>query len=210
MKSVLLALLFSAFAFAQEGITVVATKNVEFAPEEVTFSVMVLTDQESSLDDVLKVAKDTGLEAKHLVSISTQPQYYGPGPAPQVRSAYQFVMPVKFAAMKETSDKFAALRRSLLADNSKVEVQIVGTSIGASIATQEKARQDALPDLLAEARRKADALAKVAGLKVGRIVAMTDPYVGIPYGAATSPGYYYSGPSVLRSTIALTVRFALE
>jgi uncharacterized protein YggE len=114
--------------------------------------------------------------------------------------------------MKEMNDKINALRRSLVAENSKLEVQVYGTSISPAEATREKARQDALPELLEQARRKAEFLSKSAGVSLGRIIGLVEPYFGGPTSGYIASGPYgsYGGPSVLRGSIGLTVRFTVQ
>ena len=110
-KSAICFLFFSAFLYGQtDALSVTATKTVDLPPEELTFSVVVLADQDTTLDQVLQTLKDTGIAAKDLVGVGTS--QFGPSPS-QTRLVYQFTLTAPLSKFKDTQDKFAAVRRSL-------------------------------------------------------------------------------------------------
>jgi hypothetical protein len=200
-----LAIVFAAVPLCgQEGITVTASRTADLSPEEVTWNIAVLADQDSTLDQVLQAIKDTGLAAKDLTGISAQ--QYGPGPS-QSRLAYQFAITARFASFKETMDKLAAARRSLLANNSNIELQTYFMSVAASEASREQARQAALADLIADARRKAELAAKAAGLTLGSIQGMIDSTSAV---LGVAGPYTPYGPAGLKTVFQVTVRFGVQ
>lgn len=210
-KSAVCSLLFSALLYGQtDALSVTATKTVDLAPDEVTFSVVALVDQDTTLDQVLQMVKDTGTAAKDLGGIGSS--QFGPSPN-QTRLVYQFTLTTPLAKFKDTLDRFAAVRRSLAASSSTAELQTNAVAIAPAEATREQARLQTTPDLIADARKKADALAKAAGLTLGPIVGIGEAtsasgsQFGIPvYG----PYYGPVGQAGLRTTFAMPVRFSIK
>ena len=85
-KCALSFLLFAALLYGQgDALSVTATKTVDLTPEEVTFSVVVLADQDATLDQVLAVLKDSGITSKNLGGVGSS--QFGPGPN-QTRLVY--------------------------------------------------------------------------------------------------------------------------
>jgi len=199
-------LLFSGLLYAQaDAINVTATKTVDLPPEEVTFNIAVVADQDTTLDQVLQAVKESGIATKDLTGIGTQ--QFGPSPN-QIRLAFQFALTVPFSKFKDTLDKFAAVRRSLVASGSSMELQTYFMTIAATDATREQARQRAIPDLIEDARKKGELLASAAGLSLGSIQGISDfssttgTFVGGPFGPF--------GPAILKTVFVLSVRFGIR
>ena len=191
-------------AFAQtDGITVSASKTVELPPDETTFQIGVQAESDVGLDKVLEVLQPLGIAAKDLVSISSQ--QFGPGPN-QTRLMYQFSFTAPFAKFKETQEGISSTWRSVLAAN--MDLQTFGIQVASGEAAREAARQRLLPELLADARKKADALAKIAGATTGKILGMGE-FAALGGSFAGSFGGFF-GPSSLRVTFQLSVRYALQ
>lgn len=202
-------LLFTGLLYAQtDAITVTATKTVDLPPEEVTFNLALLTDQDASLEQVLQAVKDSGIATKDLTGIGTQ--QFGPN-ANQIRLVYQFALTVPFSKLKDTLDKFAAVRRSLVASGSSMELQNYFMTIAATGASREQARQKSIPDLIEDARKNGEFLANAAGVSLGPILGITDSSaiggtaVGGPYGP-----YGPVSPAILKMVFVLSVRFGIR
>ena len=186
-----------------DGINVTVTRTVEMAPEEATFNIAVLAEQNSSLDDVLTAIKDSGVAAKDLTGIGSQ--QYGPGPS-QTRMAFQFALTVPFSKFKDTLDKFTAVRRGFVANGSEMELQTYFITVAASDATREQTRLKILSDLLADAKKKGDSMATTAGLTLGSIQGINDS--SSLSGAVAGP--FFGPPSFLKTTYVLTVRYGIK
>ena len=210
-KAVVCCLFFSALLYGQsDSLTVIATKTIDLPPEELTFSVVLLTDQDTSLDQVMQALKDTGITAKDLGGVGSS--QFGPNPN-QTRLVYQFTLTTPLSKFKDTLDKFTAVRRGLIANNSTFELQANAVSITPTEAAREQARLQATPDLIADARRRADSLARAAGVTLGAIVGIGE-VVSAPPGQFGGPIYgpFYGpiGQSGLKTTFAMSVRFAIK
>ena len=107
---------------------------------------------------------------------------------------------------------FGSWSRSLLASNSTMELQTNTVGIQASGASRDRARQQATADLIADARTRADALAKAAGVTLGAIVGIGEPGLAVT-GPNTVPIYGPYGPvgqSGVKTTFSIPVRFAIK
>jgi uncharacterized protein YggE len=210
-KSAVCFLFFSALLYGQtDALSVTATKTVDLTPEELTFSVVVLVDQDTTLDQVLQAIKDTGVATKDLGGIGTS--QFGPSPN-QTRLVYQFTLTAPLSKFKDTLDRFAAVRRGLLASSSTMELQTSAVAITPTEAAREQARLQATPDLIADARKKAESLAKAAGLSLGPILGIGDAVLA-PIGQFGAPVYgpFYGplGQAGLKTTFAMSVRFGIR
>jgi uncharacterized protein YggE len=184
-----------------DSIAVSALKTVELTPDEITFNLGIGTDPEVSLDQVLAAMQTLSLAATDLVGIGSQ--QLGPSVS-QTRIIYQFAFTIPFAKFKETNDKITTVRRSLAGAVPAMDVLSLSIVINPTDAARDQAFQTALPDLIADARRRADRLAKAAGLTVGGITGLNEilaPTTGI------SSSF---GPISLRTTVGVSVRFAVK
>lgn len=202
LRSMTLVLLSLTPLFGQaDAIAVVAGRTVDLAPGEVTFMFGVIASSDISLDQVLEATKSLELTSRHLMGVSSQ--QFGPGPD-QVRLVYQFSLTTEFSRFRETNDKLAALRRSLVVSTPAMELQTLSIAISPTEASREQARQRLVPQLIADARQRGEELAQAAGLSLGRILGLSE--------ASTAPIGYIGpyGPSSLRTTFSLSVRFAVQ
>ena len=84
--------------------------------------------------------------------------------------------------MKETIDKLEKLRRST---DAGVDLSYVTSTIGPTEAAVAAAREKALPELIADARTRAQSIATAAQLKLGGIQAVSEQFTYA--GGATGP-----------------------
>ena len=196
---------FAVALFAQDNsINVIASKTVDLPTEEVSFSLTLTGDQGTTLEQAVQILKDTGVTEKNLVGVQLQP--YGPQPN-QTRIAYQFLLAAPFSKYKETMDKLQAARRLIAVDSPTMDLMILTAQLGSTEATRERARVSALPDLIADARAKADQLAKAAGLTLGPIIGLSDSTISAGF---ISSGYPYYAPGPTRVAFTLAVRFSVK
>ena len=199
------AALFAATLCAQDNAIVVnVTKYVDMPPEEMIFALSLQADQSTTVEEAVQVLKDAGVTQKDLIMISMQPGM-SPYGGQQSRIMYQFSLTAPYAKYKETMDKLQAVRRTLVIDWPSMDLQVMMAQIGVSDASREQARLKTLPDLVADARRKAEELAKAAGIGVGPILGLSEA-AQAPYYGGVYPSTY--GP--LRTAFTLSVRFAVK
>jgi hypothetical protein len=190
-----------------DGISVTVSRNVDLPPDQVYFALVIVVDPLTSLDEVLQASQALGLTAQNLGSVTLQ--QYGPS-AGQTRLAYAFDLEVDYGKFKDTNDKLATVRRTLAAATPAMDLQVYGISVAPSDTARDQARLNLLSALVDDARKRADQLAKAAGMTLGTIIGFTEawantsgyPYYG-PYGGPI-------GPTTLKTAFSLTVRYAVK
>jgi uncharacterized protein YggE len=100
--------------------------------------------------------------------------------------------------MKETVDRLEKLRKTL---DSGMDLSYNTVAVGPSLAAAREARDKALPELMADAQKRAQVLASAAQLKLGAIQGVSEPY-----SYADGPG----GAVAPNVTLTVTVRFAAQ
>src|SRR2546428_4502759 len=167
-KLMLAAVLLAGSALAQpaldpNSVVVTAARSLVLVPTDVTFTLNVSADLGVTLDQVL-AAVDLGLTAQDLAGINSYPG----GPYPPVPSIsrinYVFRLSVPFSKMKDTVDKLEKLRKTL---DTTMDLTYTTSTVGPSPAAVQEAHDKALPDLIADAKKRAQALADAALLKLG-------------------------------------------
>ena len=195
--------------FAQtDAITVTAARTIDLSPDQITFSLAVVTDPTVSLDQVLEATQAIGLDASKLSTINLMPSY-GPG-SPRPTLNYVFTLTTAFSRFRETNDKIATMRNSLSDKTPSMDLQVYAVAISPSDASLDQARQALMPQLIADARRRGDLLAKAAGVNLGAVVGVSEVF-----GSPDLSGVYYgpygpSGPSALHTIYSLSVRFGVK
>ena len=198
---------FAALAFAQgspDGVTVTVSRQLPTAPSEAQFLVNVAADATKTLEQVVAVVQPLGISANDLTSVTSYP-YGGPfpmtGPPDPSKVNYLFRLATPAAKIKDTTDRIARIRRDL-DTGFDLQQQMIG--ITPASADLEQARRRVLPELLAEARKRADELAGAASVKIGSVQGMLD--------TSTPPAAYapYYGPTQALYVYTLTVRFAVQ
>ncbi len=162
------------------AIVVMASNTVVLTPTEASFMLNVSADMTITLEQVL-TALDFGLTAQDLTGIGSYP--IGPYPTNYNRLNYSFRLSVPFAQMKETVEKLEKLRKTL---DSGMDLNYSSQMVGPSAAAFAEARDKALPELMSEARKRAEVLASAAQLKLGAIKGVTEAY-GSPSGVGPLP-----------------------
>lgn len=207
--SLTLLLAFAATAAAQTGTTpapdrieVSITRVVNLKVEEAAFNVAISAPSNATLAAVVKAIEPAGMKETDLVGISP---FFGPSspvPSPTPRVVYNFQYRVASSQLSESLQKLEQLRRSLLAGNDGLE--LVGQNLigfGASDKAREAARVQLTSDALADARARAETLAKAAGVLLGPIVGLSE----------FPSGFVSSGAGIQPSTtlgMTVTVRFS--
>lgn len=185
-------------ALDPNSIVVTASRSVVLVPTETYFVLTVSADYTVTLDQIL-AALDMGLTAQDLVSISSYPI----GPYPAVPSSisrinYAFRLGVPIPKVKDTIDKLEKLRKSL---DTGMDLTYSTITAGPTASALQDAHNKALPDLIADARKQAQALADAAQLKLGAIQAVSEGYT-YPSGTIT--------PVPANMTFSVIVRFAAQ
>ncbi len=189
----------AALAFAQtDGITVSVSRTMELPVEDANFLISVQAESGVSLEKVMGALNGLSISGKNLVGINSQ--QLGPSSNPP-RFLYLFSFTAPFAKLKDTQEALAAAKISLLAAN--MDLQNVSIQFATSESAREAVRQTLMPELLAEARKRAEQIANAAGASIGRILGIGE-FVGAT--AAIIGGF----PSSLRVNYQISARFRLD
>ena len=189
-----------------DAIAVTVSRNVDLSPDSIYFSLAIATDPDVSLDQVLQAAQALGISAQSLTSVTLQ--QYGPS-AGQTRLAYAFDLSVAFSKFKETNEKLATVRRTLAANTPAMELQVFGIAISPSETARDQARLGLLSGLFDDARRRADQLAKAAGVTLGSILGVNEAWANTgstPFYGPLGP----IGPNTLKTAYSITVRYSVK
>jgi hypothetical protein len=181
-------LLAAGTALAQvDGVTVTVTQNVASPPTQANFLVNASADPSLSLDQVVQRLQGTGITGTNFVGLQSGGQFGS-------RIGYQFQFSVPVAKLKDTLDALDRIRRS----NTDFDLQYFVTGTAFDEATAQEVRQKLTPELVAEARRRAESLAAAVSASVGRLLSISAIFNAPPAGATASPVF------------SLTARFSLE
>jgi hypothetical protein len=199
----LLSLVLSGVAWPQQvsldanSIVVTASRTLVLAPTDVSFNLNVNADVTTPMDQILATV-DFGLTTDNLVSISTYP--VGPvyGPPDPSRITYTFRLTVTVSQMKDTLAKLDSLRKNA---PDGIDLTYSTGAFGPDQVAVQAAREKALPDLMNDARNRAQSVAAAAGLKLGNIQAVNDSSA-YPVG--------YVGPVQPVVTVSAMVRFSAQ
>ncbi len=205
MKRLFVALCFSVVACAQiNGITTSVARTITLAPDEVVLGVSVTAPTTVTQEQVLQTLDGTGVTAGDLVGIGSAPDYNYTGQPASVRLVHQYGFTVPYSKMKETTDKLDVIRSAAAANNQDVTY---GLFVNASQSAVDAARQRAIPELIAEARKRAEYLGGLANLRIGPILSLNDSaYSNSNLGVSN----WISTSSYSSSGNALGVRFVLS
>ena len=172
MRTFSLILLFCAAACAQaiDGLNVSVNRTVTLPSDEAAFTVLVSGALDITADQALQVLQTAGLQNLSVTGTGLGQTYSYPEPA-AVQVVYQVNFTVAAAALKDAGKKLEALR---LAPPQPLSGLQYNATVNTSAAAIESSRQTVLPQLLAEAQKKAQFLATSAGVKLGAIKGVSE------------------------------------
>lgn len=167
----------------------------------------VLDEYQEKYTKLLQLLKDIGVSADNIkpANVNINPYYYGPGQS----TSYQTYSQVIVKTNSQNIEKISDIAR-------KEGAYVESTFMSVSDSAIEKARDELNQNAFDSAKTRADAMAKIAGLKVGGIVKIENSNnIVNPYGGVSSykglyiiPPYYYQSMNGEIAT-SITVEFEL-
>lgn len=167
----------------------------------------VLDEYQEKYTKLLVLLKDIGISADKIkpANVNINPNYYGPGQNTSYQTYSQVIV-------KTNTQNIEAISDLVRKEGAYVE----NTFMSVSDSSIENARDDLNQKAFDNARSRAEAMAKLAGLKVGGIVKIENSNNIInPYGGVSSykglyiiPPYYYQSMNGEIAT-SITVEFEL-
>jgi uncharacterized protein DUF541 len=166
-------------------VTIAASRTLNIQPDEVIFSVDVVSGPGTSFEQILLPLAGTGITEANFGGVEP---YFGVLSASEpARWQWSFTISEPFNKMKATIDAFTKLQQSI--GNNNTGLSLIFSIRG--LRTSDKAQQAQacpLADLVADARRQAQKLVDAAGLTLGPIETLSD---------GMSPTVAYQSPSIL-------------
>jgi uncharacterized protein YggE len=190
-------LLFSALAaFAQltDGVATSVTRTVTLTADEADFTIVAGTSLDTTQQQIAQVFVDAGITGLTNSGTSLSQNYdYSTNPyTVQTLVAYQFTFSVPAAGLKDAAKIMEALRTK---PPDLLKTFQYSAALNASQATVDAMRLTLLPQLFADAQRKAQTLANAAGIKLGAVKGVSESY----YSSGNS-GVSYIGSTLIAVT----------
>jgi uncharacterized protein YggE len=191
------ALACAAAAQVVDGVNVSISRIVTVPADQAEFTALVTVTLDTTQQQVVQIFQDAGVANPVVVGVAAGANPY-PYPYPTEPVSSQFLYQVSFTtppgAVKDLAKKLDTLRG---APPEGVTSFQYAASLTAGSAAVESVRRTLLPQLIAEARIKAQTLAEAAGIRLGAVVGVSES--SYAYGTPVG-GYLLS--SVLSSSIS--------
>ena len=166
-----------------DGIATSVNRSISLTADEAAFSVVAGAGMDTTQQQVTQIFLDAGIANLSVTgtALGQSFDYSKNPPATQTQMLYQFAFTVPAAGLKDAAKKMEALRTSPPALLQSMQYT---AALNASQATVDAARQTLLPQLFADAQKKAQSIAAAAGLKLGAIKSVSESFYS--YGSYTS------------------------
>jgi uncharacterized protein YggE len=196
LASLFLFLAVLASAQVTDGVATSVTRTVTLTADEADFGIVAAAGLDTTQQQIAQIFLDAGISGLSLSGTSLGQSYdYSTNPASsQTQVLYQFTFSVPAAGLKDAAKIMEALR-------TKPPTQLknfqYSAALNASQSTVDAMRQTLLPQLLADAQKKAQTLAAAAGLKLGGVRGVSESYYasGYSYASWISSSQNVSGSS---------------
>jgi uncharacterized protein YggE len=187
MRLVSLLFLCTCAAFAQlsDGIATSVSRTVTLTADQADFSIVAAADIDTTQQQITQIFLDAGISglSPYGTVLSQNYDYSSSPPGTQTQVLYQFSLSLPAAGLKDAAKIMESLRTKPPALLKGLQYS---AALNASQGTVDAMRQTLLPQLMADAQKKAQALASAAGLKLGAIKGVSDSY----YATGNTSGYW--------------------
>jgi uncharacterized protein YggE len=165
--------------------------------DEADFSITATASLDTTQQQIAQIFLDAGISGLSNSGTSLSQNYddVTNPPGAQTQVLYQFTFSVPAAGLKDAAKVMDALRAS---PPTLLKSMQYSASLNASQATVDAMRQTLLPQLFADAQKKAQTLAAAAGLKLGGVKGVSESF-----NATGNPGYSFIGSSMFSTLGAL-------
>jgi uncharacterized protein YggE len=189
MRLVSLLLLSALAAFAQltDGVATSVTRTVTLTADEADFTIVAGASLDTTQQQIAQVFVDAGITGLTNSGTSISQNYdYSTNPyTVQTLVVYQFTFSVPAAGLKDAAKIMEALRTK---PPDLLKTFQYSAALNASQATVDAMRLTLLPQLFADAQRKAQTLANAAGVKLGAVKGVSESF----YASGNSFGNFVS------------------
>lgn len=169
MRLTLLAILTASIGWAQldsNTITATISRDLSVQADAVSITVSVTSPLNTSLDDVVAALQGSGITAANFAGVYVNTQQQLP------MLTWNFGLLVPIAKLKDAVTALTGLQKNVAQNNKNLAVNFVvsGTQVSAQLQQMQTCP---LPDLIADARTKAQQIANAAGLVLGQILSLS-------------------------------------
>ena len=198
LLTLLLLSAFTAFAQLTDGVVTSVTRTVTLTADAADFSVVAGAGLATTQQQIAQIFLDAGISGLSLSGTALSPNYdYSRNPpAIQTQVIYQFTFSVPAAGLKDTAKIMEALRSK---PPDLLKSLQYSAALNASQSTVDAMRQTLLPQLFADAQKKAQTLAAAAGLKLGGVKGVAESFYATGY-----TGISWIGTSTFGGTFSST------
>ena len=165
----------AAFAQLTDGVATSVTRTVTLTADEADFTIVAGASLDTTQQQIAQVFVDAGITGLTNSGTSLSQNYdYSTNPYTiQTLVAYQFTFSVPAAGLKDAAKIMETLRTTPPA---LLKTFQYSAALNASQATVDAMRQTLLPQLFADAQKKAQTLATAAGIKLGAVKGVSESY----------------------------------
>ncbi len=189
---------FPAFAQLTDGLATSVSRTVTLTADEADFSIIAGGALDTTQQQISQIFLDAGISGLSLsgTSLSQTYDYSTNPPTSQTVVLYQFTFSVPAAGLKDAAKIMETVRATPPALLKSLQYS---ASLNASQSTVDAMRQTLLPQLFADAQKKAHDLAAAAGLKLGAVKGVSESFYANGYS-----GNNWIGTSQFGSTFSST------
>lgn len=182
MKSLLALLLVLPFAAQAEALSISVSRTITLSPDESTLAISVAAGTGVSAEEILKALESVGVTAQDVAGISAGSTSFNPADPAAAGVLVELSLHVPIAATRQTVAKLEAARQPMSANRQELRYTLISSVSEGAVA---KARERLLPELLDDAKRKAETLAVASGRKLGALLSLGDGTAGPGYAEAS-------------------------
>jgi len=166
---------FTVFAQFTDGVATSVTRTVTLTADQADFSVIAAAGLDTTQQQIAQIFLDAGISSLSLsgTALSQSYDYSTNPPTIQTQVLYQFTFSVPAAGLKDAAKIMEALRTK---PPDLLKSLQYSAALNASQSTVDAMRQTLLPQLFADAQKKAQTLAAAAGLKLGGVKGVSESF----------------------------------
>jgi uncharacterized protein YggE len=164
---------FTVFAQLTDGVATSVSRTVTLTADEADFSIVAGGGLDATQQQIAQIFLDAGVSNLSLsgTALSQSYDYSTSPPTLQTQILYQFTFSVPAGGLKDAAKIMEALRTKPPALLKSLQYS---AALNTSQSTVDAMRQTLLPQLFADAQKKAQTLAAAAGLKLGGVRGVSD------------------------------------
>jgi len=183
---------FAAFAQLTDGVATSVTRTVTLTADEADFSIVAGAGLGTTQQQIAQIFLDAGISGLSLSGTALSQNYdYSTNPyTVQTLVLYQFTFSVPAAGLKDAATIMEAVRTK---PPDLLKSFQYSAALNASQSTVDAMRQTLLPQLFADAQKKAQTLAAAAGLKLGGVRGVSESFYATGYAGSSWIGTSSSG-----------------